>query len=39
MSQIDVLSKDFTRTNTDAFNNMNLANMTVEELNQIAGGA
>jgi len=24
--------------NTDAFNNMNLANMTVEELNQIAGG-
>jgi len=25
--------------NTDAFNNMNLANMTVEELNQIAGGS
>jgi len=33
------LAKPTGIANTDAFNNMNLANMTVEELNQIAGGA
>ena len=32
------LAKPTGIVNTDAFNNMNLANMTVEELNQIAGG-
>tara|TARA_R110002020_G_scaffold90056_1_gene219539 strand:- start:150 stop:974 length:825 start_codon:yes stop_codon:yes gene_type:complete len=32
------LSKPMGIVNTEAFNNMNLANMTVEELNQIAGG-
>tara|TARA_R100000406_G_scaffold49777_1_gene33605 strand:+ start:88 stop:876 length:789 start_codon:yes stop_codon:yes gene_type:complete len=35
---ITPLAKATGIANTDAFNNMNLANMTIEELNEIAGG-
>jgi hypothetical protein len=35
---ITPLAKPTGIANTDAFNNMNLANMTIEELNEIAGG-
>ena len=37
-SYIQSLQPNTGIVNTDAFNNMNLANMTVEELNEIAGG-
>ena len=37
-SYIQSLQPNTGIVNTDAFNNMNLANMTVEDLNQIAGG-
>ena len=37
-SHIQSLQPNTGIVNTDAFNNMNLANMTVEDLNQIAGG-